>query len=171
MHDIVISHGSPRKVNEKFADNEKSLNEVVSETNADYIICGHTHKKLEIKCGTTHIWNPGSVGISIDVPYSYRFMVLHDNNEGWDPEFISLEADVDRIIYEMKNAGLYEIAPYWTRFTELQVTGACAKYTHGSFLSRAMNICYEQYGKCNWPKVPEECFAKAFDEICSDLGQ
>ena len=170
MPDIVICHGSPRKVNEKFANNEQSLNEIVSETNADYIICGHTHKKMEVKCGATYIWNPGSVGASIDIPYSYRFMVLHDNNGEWKPEFISLEADVGRIIREMKNAGLYDIAPYWTRFTELMVSGTCGKYTHGSFLSRAMDICYKKYGKCDWPKVPEECFAKAFEEVCGNLN-
>ena len=73
---IVICHGSPRKVNEKFAIHQQSLNEVVAETNADYIICGHTHRKMEAMCGTTNIWNPGSVGASIDVPYQYRFMII-----------------------------------------------------------------------------------------------
>jgi len=27
-----------------------------------------------------------------------------------------------------------------------------------------MEICNEKYGECNWPKVPEECMAEAFDE-------
>ena len=42
MPDIVICHGSPRNVSEKFANNPQSLMEVVSETPAEYIICGHT---------------------------------------------------------------------------------------------------------------------------------
>ena len=170
MPDIVICHGSPRKVNEKFAINEQSLNEVVAETDAEYIVCGHTHIMMEKKCGTTHIWNPGAVGASIDVPYSYRFMLIHDVGGKWEPEFISLEADVNRIISEMKNAGLYETAPYWTRFTELLVTGKCGKYTHAGLLGRAMDICVEKFGECNWPQVPEECMAEAFEEICGSLS-
>lgn len=28
-----------------------------------------------------------------------------------------------------------------------------------------MNICYEKKGECNWPQIPEECFAEAFEII------
>ena len=165
MPDIVICHGSPRKVNEKFAIKEESLKEVVSETAADYIICGHTHIKMDIKCDSTYVWNPGSVGASIDKPFSYRFMILHDNNGRWSPEFISLDADIERIISDMKAAGLYETAPYWTKFTELMVTGKCGDYTHASLLNLAMNICYKKSGECVWPKIPEECYSEAFEEL------
>ena len=165
MKDIVICHGSPRKVNEKFAIKEETLKEVVDECEADYIICGHTHKKMETVCGTTKVWNPGAVGASIDVPYSYRFMILHSDNGEWKPEFISLPADTERIVSDMREAGLYEEAPYWTGFTELLVTGRCGKYTHAGMLSLAMNICYEKKGECNWPQIPEECFAEAFEII------
>ena len=165
LPDIVICHGSPRKVNEKFAINPQSLNEVVSETKADYIICGHTHKEMEAMCGTTHVWNPGSVGVSIDEPYSYKFMILHGCDGEWKPEFISLEADTERLVSDLKESGLFEIAPYWTRFTELMITGKNGKHTHGSMLNRAMDICLRKNGECNWPMVPEECYAEAFAEI------
>ena len=166
MPDIVICHGSPRKVNENLHTNADSLREVANETPADYIICGHTHKKLDYKLGSTHVWNPGSVGASTDVPYSYRFMIVHDNYGKWEPEFISLPADTDHLIAEMKAAGLYETAPYWTRFTELMLIGKSGNYTHGRMLSRAMDLCYEKHGECDWPKIPEECYASAFAEIC-----
>lgn len=166
--DIVICHGSPRKINEKLAINTQSLNEVVSETNSDYIICGHTHRKMETMCGATHVWNPGSVGASIDIPYSYKFMILHGCNGEWQPEFISLKADTEQLVFELQSAGLFETAPYWTRFTELMVTGKCGEYTHGSMLNRAMDICHEMHGECNWPMVPEECYARAFSEIINN---
>ena len=167
LPDIVICHGSPRMVNEKFAEDEQNLKEVVSETDVEYIICGHTHKMMDMQCGKTRIWNPGSVGASFDMPYSYRFMILHGTKEGWEPEFISLEADVERILCEMRDGGLYETAPFWTRFTELQVTSACEEYTHGDLLKRAMEICRDEYGECVWPKVPEDCFGKAYMELFS----
>lgn len=165
LPDLVICHGSPRKVNEKFGMNEQALKEVVEATEANYIICGHTHRKMELKYDSTTIWNPGSVGCSIDIPYQYQFMILHDRNGEWEPEFIALEADIDRLINEMKQAGLYEIAPNWSRLTELMLTGKLKSDTHGGVLNRAMRICTEKYGECNWPAVPEDCFEDAFKEM------
>ncbi len=165
LPDIVICHGSPRKVNEKFAINQQSLNEVITELDADYIVCGHTHKKMEMKYGTKHIWNPGSVGASIDAPYRYRFMILHGYSGQWTPEYIALEADIKHLVNVLHESGLFEVAPYWTRFTELMIIGKCGGFTHGDMLNRAMEICREQNGECNWPMVPEQCYAKAFSEI------
>ena len=167
LPDIVICHGSPRKVNEIFINNEPVMNEIVEETKADYIIFGHIHRKIDIKCGSTHIWNPGSAGASVDIPFYYQFMILNGEDGKWEPEWITLEADIDNLLLEMKNAGLYEIAPYWTRFTELLVRGECGEHTHGTFISRAIDLCYERNGSCYWPEIPEECYAKAFEEICS----
>lgn len=165
LPDIVICHGSPRKVNEKFAINQQSLNEVITELDADYIVCGHTHKKMEMKYGTKHIWNRGSVGASIDTPYRYRCMILHGYSGQWTPEYIALEADIKHLVNVLHESGLFEVAPYWTRFTELMIIGKCGGFTHGDMLNRAMEICREQNGECNWPMVPEQCYAKAFSEI------
>lgn len=170
MPDIVICHGSPRKVNEKFASNEQSRKEVVSETGVEYIVCGHTHYKMETKFENTFIWNPGSVGASCDAPFSYRFMIIHDSDGKWVPEFITLEADTEQIVNQMKASGLYEEAPYWTRFTELLVTGKCGKYTHGTMLNRAMEICSEANGECDWPMIPEECYEVAYNEILNEYN-
>lgn len=167
MPDIVICHGSPRKINEKLTTNEKAIKEVANETESDYIICGHTHSKADIQYGTTCIWNPGSVGTSIDEPYGYQFMIIHEDNGEWAPEFISLEADIEQLVSEMRTAGLYETAPYWTRFTELMIKGKNGKHTHGTMLSRAMDICYEKHGKCDWPMIPVACFEEVFEEIVS----
>ncbi len=169
LPDIVICHGSPRKVNEKFAEEEQILKEIIEETNVEYIICGHTHQIINRQFGKTHIWNAGSVGASFDMPYSYRFMILHGENGEWNPEYVSLEADVERLLCEMKEAGLYEAAPFWTRFTELQVKSACGEYMHGDLLNRAMDLCRKKYGVCEWPKVSEDCFREAFETLFPGL--
>lgn len=169
MPDIMICHGSPRKVNEKFASDEQSLKEVVDSTDAKYIICGHTHRQMQAVYGSTNIWNPGAVGASVDSPYSYKFMILYSDNGEWIPEFISLPADTERIVSGMKDAGLYETAPYWTRFTELLVTGRCGNYTHAGMLGRAMEICKSINGSCAWPCIPEDCYKKVFEEITGDF--
>ena len=79
---------------------------------------------------------------------------------------VSLPADIDRIVYSMREAGLYETAPYRTRFTELLVTGKSGHYTHAGMLNMAMDICRREHGDCIWPRVPEECFEKAYKMIC-----
>ena len=89
-------------------------------------------------------------------------MILHDNNGAWEPEFITLPADADALLSEMKEAGLYETAPYWTRFTELLIIGKCGNNTHAGMLNHAMTICNERYGGCEWPKIPESCYEEAF---------
>lgn len=166
MPDIVLCHGSPRKVNEKLLPDSESLKEVTDETDAELIVCGHTHKVMDTMCGNVRVINPGSVGVSIDVPYNYCFLILHGQEGKWEPEFISLPADIDRIVYSMREAGLYETAPYWTRFTELLVTGKSGPYTHAGMLNMAMDICRREHGDCIWPRVPEECFEKAYKMIC-----
>ncbi len=92
-------------------------------------------------------------------------MIIHGCDGVWTPEFIALEADTERLVRELHESGLFEAAPYWTRFTELLITNRCGEYTHGAMLNRAMEICCEEHGSCEWPMVPEACYAKAFDEI------
>lgn len=166
LPDIMLCHGSPRKVNEKLLPDSDSLREVAAETEADLIVCGHTHKVMDAMCGKKRVLNPGSIGVSLDAPYRYRFLILHGEDGKWAPEFVSLPADTERILDSMRNAGLYEIAPYWTRFTELLITGKNGSYTHAGMLNMAMNICREKYGECAWPKIPEECFSEAYKKMC-----
>ena len=66
MQDIVICHGSPRKIKEKFMDREETFREVLEELQTDYLICGHTHRRADVIRGSKHIWNPGSVGAPLD---------------------------------------------------------------------------------------------------------
>ncbi|MCR4599176.1 MAG: metallophosphatase family protein [Acetatifactor sp.] len=163
LPEIVICHGSPRKNNEKFTENERLLHEVLEETSADYILCGHTHLKKELLIGNKYVWNPGSLGFSLDEPYTYRFMILHGEDEAWTPEFISLQADAEAIVSEMREAGLYKIAPVWTKMTECLVRNRSHGISHGTVLNRAIEIAKEKYGQCVWPMVPEDCFQEAFE--------
>lgn len=37
--------------------------------------------------------------------------------------------------------------------------------SHGTALARAMEICRETRGECNWPQIPEECWQQAIEEL------
>lgn len=92
-----------------------------------------------------------------------QFMILHGDENGWKEEFISLEYNVKRMIREIYLDGLSEAAPYWSKVTEhLLLTG---EISHGSVLAKAMQLCKEDLGECNWPNVPEEYWEKAVEEM------
>lgn len=64
---------------------------------------------------------------------------------------------------ELEFAGLNDKAPYWCKVSEKMLrTG---EISHGTVLKRAMTICKEKFGECNWPNIPEECWAQATNEL------
>lgn len=66
----------------------------------------------------------------------------------------------------MHESGLDDMAPYWNEVTKhLILTG---EVSHGTVLSRAMELCMEENGACDWYNVPEKYWEKAIEEM---LGQ
>ncbi len=45
-------------------------------------------------------------------------MILTSDGKDWKPEFLSLEYDVDTVIKEIHESGLWDASPYWCRITE-----------------------------------------------------
>lgn len=62
--EILLVHGSPRKINENISPNlnEQTLKEILSDTNENIIFCGHTHLPVIYKVDHQTIVNVGSVG-------------------------------------------------------------------------------------------------------------
>ena len=165
MEDIRICHGSPRNVREDIREGGSSNKEILAEVKEKYIVCGHTHKVMNIQENAKIIWNLGSVGLSLTENGSAKacFMILHSDNSEWKPEFVALEYDRKRTIQEMRDKGLYEIAPFWTLGTEQLLMGGTV--SHGQMLCRAMELCEQETGKCIWPEIPEIYWKKAHEEL------
>ena len=165
MEDIRICHGSPRDVREDIRVGKSVNREILAEVKEKYIVCGHTHKDMDIEEYSKVVWNPGSVGLSLTengIAKTY-LMILHSNDCEWKSEFISLEYDVRRTIQEMREKGLYEIAPYWTLGTERILTGGM--FSLGKMLGKAMELCQQETGKCIWPEIPEIYWKRAHEEL------
>lgn len=162
---IVVCHGSPNKVNEKLLpDNEKTF-EIMDRSEFKYILCGHTHVQGKILHNGKKVLNPGAVGVSLHSGGKAQFMIMHSHDNEWEEEFISLDYDVEKVIFELKESGLSEFAPCWSKITEhLLRTG---EVSHGSVLQLAMQYCSEELGDCNWPDIPEKYWEKAVKEILS----
>lgn len=160
---LTICHGSPRKVNEKLLpDNENTFFLMEHDSN-DYILCGHTHIQGKIEHKGKTVLNAGSVGMPLLSNGKAQFMILKGTQDIWDYEFVSLEYDVENIIADLHSSGLNRKAPYWCKTTEnLLRTG---EISHGMVLARAMALCRDKFGECNWPYVPEECWEQAAKEL------
>lgn len=169
MEDIRICHGSPRAVKEDIRPGGSQNEEILAGVKEKYLLCGHTHIAMGIREYGKVVWNPGSVGLPIieEGGMKAQFMILHggdrNDNKEWMPEFVALDYDIEYAIQDMRENSLYETAPYWARVTECILRGK--KITHGQVLCRAMELCEQETGKCDWPAVPESCWKRAYEEM------
>lgn len=60
--EILVVHGSPRRMNEYLFEDSLQVQEVTQELAADVLICGHTHKPYYRVINGKHVINSGSVG-------------------------------------------------------------------------------------------------------------
>lgn len=161
---ITVCHGSPNKVNEKLlADNENTFR-IMDESETDYIICGHTHIQGIIKHNNKVIFNPGAVGVPLFSKGKAQFLIMHPTEKSaWESEFISIDYDVSKVIKDLYSSGLYDKAPYWCIVSENLLRAG--EISHGEVLGRAMELCREEKGECNWPDIDEKYWELAVKEV------
>lgn len=128
-----------------------------------YVLFGHTHLQSADRSDGRFFLNPGAVGVPLHSGGKTQFMILRQNGQIWQYEFVSLDYDRDRVISEIRESGLEKEAPYWSQITRhLLDTG---EISHGTVLLRAMELC-EQAGKsCSWHNIPEEFWKQAVTEL------
>lgn len=160
---LRICHGSPRNIKEDIRPEYDVNQEIFAEIEETYVVSGHTHRVTDMAEYGKIVWNPGSVGLSLNGSAKAQFMILHGEDRRWEPEFLEIEYDTDKVICEMWEENLYELAPYWTKITESLVRGGAV--SHGKVLARAMELCRQETGVCDWPKIPEKYWKKACEEL------
>lgn len=60
--EILMVHGSPRKINEYLFEASNEVVEITKEIKEDILICGHTHKSYYKVINGKHVINSGSAG-------------------------------------------------------------------------------------------------------------
>ena len=160
---ITICHGSPQKVNEKLLPNNEKTLAIMEENISSYILCGHSHVQGKIEHNGKLVLNAGAVGVSLYGDGRAQFMILEGSEKKWNCEFISLEYDVEKVIEDLHISGLMKKAPAWCKVSaNLLRTG---ETSHGTVLAKAMELCRNELGECNWPNVPEKYWDLAVKEI------
>lgn len=120
---ILLVHGSPRKVNEYLFEDrpEKSMLRIMEEAQADILCFGHTHKPYHrvlnsVKDGSNHYRhaiNIGSVGKPKDGDPRGAYVILTINpessvndSESIDVEFVRFDYDVEKAAQAIENSSL-----------------------------------------------------------------
>jgi len=162
---IAIYHGSNGMRGDKLPLNKDNSHILFDDTDAKIVLCGHTHRRNVISRGDRILLNPGAVGLSLGAGGKAQFMILESagleegNALPWAYQMFDVSYDVGAAIEELREEGLYEKAPYWTRMTERVLHGL--EPSHGHLLKRAMQLYYNDIGQWVWPEIPEEYFEKA----------
>ena len=138
MEPILACHGTPFANNKKLHPSNEDFEDILHNCEENYIVCGHTHIQGIVYDGEKKILNAGAVGVPLNSPRKAQYMILTSDSCGWNPEFISLEYDVERVIKELHESGLWDLSPYWCRITRhLLYTG---EVSHGTALFHVMKL-------------------------------
>lgn len=104
---IQVFHGTPDSPWDSiyWTLTDEEIKKLLFNTEADYVICGHTHLPMDRQSGRWRIFNPGSVGVPIDGIFSASYMILEGNEQGWKATFQRIPFDYDAIFEEFETSG------------------------------------------------------------------
>ena len=114
IFNVLLVHGSPRKINEYLFEDrdEKSFLRIMEQANADIMLFGHTHKPYhkiltQISEGETrfrHAINIGSVGKPKDGDTRACYVILTINENATYNDSQSIGVDFVRVSYDIEKA-------------------------------------------------------------------
>ncbi|MBE5868950.1 MAG: metallophosphoesterase family protein [Lachnospiraceae bacterium] len=160
---IAAYHGSHDSKGKKLGSNTDSSHILFRDTEESIILCGHTHIRNKILCADRVLFNPGSVGVPLESNGVSQFLILSGEQGKWQYEFVDVSYDIESVIQELHEEDLYAKAPCWTRVTENLLRNG--DISHGTVLSRAMQLLYNDTGKWCWPDIPEQYWERAIGEL------
>jgi putative phosphoesterase len=93
---VLLVHGSPRRINEYLFEDRpiSSFQRLAASSNADIIVCGHTHKPYTKRVDDVLFVNAGSVGKPKDGDWRACYIVLDPSDQSNPVEFIRVPYDV-----------------------------------------------------------------------------
>ncbi|MBE0409875.1 MAG: metallophosphoesterase family protein [Anaerolineales bacterium] len=106
---ILLVHGSPRRINEYlYADRpESSLERIMDQTDADVLVCGHTHLPYhKILPSGRHVINAGSVGKPKDNDVRAGYIILETTENDLDVRFIRVPYDIEKAALAIESSDM-----------------------------------------------------------------
>lgn len=158
---ITVCHGSPWDINRKLLHDDDCTNEILRRSSTKLIVFGHTHIRDVIRCGDVTAVNGGSVGYPQLSGGRAQYMIIDDRGGRWNWEFRDVVYDIEKVIKDIKEYGLYDAAPYWAETTAIILrTG---KISHRDLLKYISNLYSKDGLEYRWPYIDERYWKKAVD--------
>ena len=103
---IQVFHGTPQSPWEPiyWTMKDDQIEKHLVGTEAEFVICGHTHLPMDRQVGKWRIFNPGSVGVPLDGIFSASYMILEGNDNGWTPTFRRVPFDYQTVFDEFERS-------------------------------------------------------------------
>jgi putative phosphoesterase len=105
-YEVLLVHGSPRKLNEYLYAESEELVEVVAELEEDILICGHTHLPYHRLVGEKHVINVGSIGKPKHGNSNSVYAIVEVKNENVRVEFIEVPYPVEKVTSKVRDTDL-----------------------------------------------------------------
>lgn len=105
---VLFCHATPRNDTEIFikTTSEEKLKSVFSETDAEVVVCGHTHMQFDRRVGKIRVLNAGSVGMPYGKPGAYWLLL------GPDVALQQTDYDLQKAAERMRKTNYPEIEKF-----------------------------------------------------------
>ncbi|MGI5960075.1 MAG: metallophosphoesterase family protein [Massiliimalia sp.] len=164
LPELILCHGSPGSVKRRLYFDDDYTLDVIRKTEQKWILCGHTHRQMKLCHDGTQVLNPGSIGLPLTAGKGKtQFIMLHGEEENWREELLTLDYDVSAAVKSLYEAKMDQHAPLWTPITVSILNGEGISYKR--VLDRAIELCREETGDCQWPEIPERFMGAALEEL------
>ncbi|MEO8607281.1 MAG: metallophosphoesterase family protein [Chloroflexota bacterium] len=105
---VQVFHATPRDIR-KGIHTIESDDEIIPRLDGvdeSFIICGHTHLRMNRQIGRWRVFNPGAVGAPLDGKLGASYLILDGDADGWHPTF---------------RRAMYDPAPNFVAFAERKI--------------------------------------------------
>lgn len=120
-HSFLLVHGSPAANDDPvYVDTpDERLMELASSVDAEFILCGHTHKPFSREVGRVLFINPGSIGRPIDHDPRASYAVMDIKKNTVNVEFFRVEFNLPIAVDAIRQAGMPDL---YARMVEAAIT-------------------------------------------------
>jgi len=171
---IQVFHGTP---NDPWGSifwtmMDEEIEKLLTKTETDFVICGHTHLPMDRQSGRWQVFNPGSVGVPLDGIFSASYMILEGNAEGWKPTFRRIPFNYDAVFEEFEKSGYNkECGPMGRLVVEIYKRARPTfgflqwRETHKPDALLNLELVEEYFEKANWREFLHPAYLINMDEI------
>ena len=110
---ITLCHGTPEE-NSRVLGLE-SCADWFRKMDTQYLLCGHTHRLMDVTDGEKRIVNFGSVGMQVDGHTQARMGFLLSEGNSWHCVPVQVPYEVPRELSRIRSCGLLEKGKVWAR--------------------------------------------------------